>query len=137
MWFVYALIGALAAGIAAIFNKIGLKTIDSNLAASLRAVVIASAVVLFTFTTGKFSGLSAVNSSAWFWIILSGLAGAVSWIFYFAALKIGSASDVSAIDRFSIIFVVIFAILFLGEKFTWLKLFGAILIGAGAFLITR
>ena len=137
MWFVYALIGALAAGIAAIFNKIGLKTIDSNLAASLRAVVIALAVVLFTFCTGKFSGIGAVNSSAWFWIILSGLAGAVSWIFYFAALKIGSASDVSAIDRFSIIFVVIFAILFLGEKFTWLKLFLSILIGAGACFITK
>ena len=137
MWFVYALIGALVAGIAAIFNKIGLQTLDSNLAASLRAVIIALAVVLFTLATGKFSGLGAVNNSAWFWIILSGLAGAVSWIFYFAALKIGSSSDVSAIDRFSIIFVVIFAILFLGEKFTWLKLFGALLIGAGAFLITR
>lgn len=137
MWLILAFLSAITAALVAIFGKIGLKNVDSTMATSLRAVIMVVAVFGLAAVTGKFSGFSKLVTNDWFWIILSGLAGAASWVFYFAALKMGDASKVAAIDRTSIIFVVVLAILFLGEKFTWLKLFGALLIGTGAFLITR
>jgi transporter family protein len=137
MWAILAILSSVSAALVAIFGKVGLKNIDATMATALRAVIMAVAVFGLAVGTGKFSGLSKLAANDWVWIILSGLAGAASWIFYFAALKMGDATKVAAIDRTSIVFVVVLAILFLGEKFTWLKLLGAILIGAGAFLITR
>jgi transporter family protein len=137
MWFVLSFLSALTAALVAVFGKIGLSNVDSVLATSLRAIIMALTVLGLAFLTGKFSGLSQVTPNNLFWIILSGLAGAASWVFYFAALKIGEAGKVAAIDRTSIILVVVLAALFLGEKFTWLKLLGAILIGAGAVLISH
>ncbi|MEK7127436.1 MAG: EamA family transporter [Patescibacteria group bacterium] len=137
MWFLFAVLSSITAALVAIFGKIGLSNVDSTLATSLRAIIMAVAVFGLALFTGKFSGLSQITGNNMLWIFLSGLAGAASWVFYFAALKMGDATKVAAIDRTSIIFVVILAILFLGEKLTWLKLFGAILIGIGAFLITR
>lgn len=137
MWLVFAVLSSVTAALVAIFGKIGLSNVDSTLATSLRAIIMALAVFGLAFFTGKFSGLAQITGNNLLWIFLSGLAGAASWVFYFAALKMGEASKVAAIDRTSIIFVVVLAILFLGEKFTWLKLFGALLIGTGAFLITR
>ena len=77
-----------------------------------------------------------LGSREWILIILSGIAGAFSWLFYFVALKYGFASKVVAIDRLSIIFVVIFAVLFLGESFGWETAFGAVLMALGAILIS-
>ncbi len=137
MWFLFAVLSSITAALVAIFGKIGLKNVDSTLATSLRAIIMAVTVFGLALIAGKFTGFSKLVTNDWIWIVLSGLAGALSWIFYFAALKMGDASKVTAIDRTSIIFVVILAVFFLGEKFTLIKLFGALLIGAGAFLITR
>ena len=137
MWLIFAVLSSVTAALVAIFGKIGLSNVDSTLATSLRAIIMAIAVFGLAFFTGKFSGLAQITGGNMLWIALSGLAGAASWVFYFAALKMGDATKVAAIDRTSIIFVVVLAIIFLGEKLTWLKLVGALLIGLGAFLITH
>jgi len=140
-WTLYAFISAIFAALVAIFGKIGLKDVDSTLATTIRAVVMAVFLIIVSLSLGKFSlhsgsAASTITNKALYFIVLSGIAGALSWLFYFFAIKNGPASAVAAIDRTSIVFVVILAILFLGEKFSWLKIAGALLVAAGAFLIS-
>jgi transporter family protein len=134
-WIVYALLSALFASLVAIFGKIGLKDIDSTLATAIRSIVMALFLVAVSFSLGKFSMLESVNSKTLFFIILSGIAGAISWLFYFFAIKIGPASAVAAIDKTSIVFVFILALIFLGESFTYMKAGGALLVVLGALLM--
>ncbi|MBI4993435.1 EamA family transporter [Candidatus Wolfebacteria bacterium] len=137
MWILYAFLSAITAALVAIFAKLGLKDIDSTLATTIRSIIMAGFLVLTSLFLKKFEGFSfgVFNSREWILIILSGIAGALSWLFYFFALKYGLASKVAAIDRLSIIFVVFFAILFLGEIFSWKVAIGAILMASGAFLM--
>ena len=138
MWLFYAFLSAGFAALVAIFGKLGLKTIDPTLATTLRAIIMAGFLVLVSFAFKKFEefSLSSLSGREWVYIALAGVAGALSWLFYFSALRIGSAGAVSAIDRLSIVFVVILAALFLGEAFTWKVGLGAAFIALGAFLIT-
>lgn len=137
MWLILALLSALTAALVAIFGKLGLKGIDPTLATSVRAVIMALFLVAAAGVLGKFQGfsLASFSSKGWTYIILAGIAGALSWLFYFWALKIGPASAVAAIDRLSIVFVVIFAALLLGEAFTKYTGAGALLVVMGALLI--
>ena len=134
-WSINALLSAVFAAMVAIFGKIGLKEVDSTLATTIRSIVMAIFLVGVAFTLGKFSFLNTFNSKAILFIILSGVAGALSWLFYFFAIKSGTVSGVVAIDRTSVIFAFILAILFLSETFTWFKALGAILIAVGAVLL--
>lgn len=138
MWLVYALLSALTAGLVAIFGKLGLSKIDTTLATTLRALIMAGFFVVVSISLNKFKGFSFddLNGRQWLFIVLAGLAGALSWLFYFASLKIGEASKVAAIDRLSIVFVFVFAMLFLGEKFSLTGVAGAALITGGAILMT-
>ncbi|MCB9802910.1 EamA family transporter [Candidatus Nomurabacteria bacterium] len=136
LWIVYALLSAGFAALVAIFGKIGIQNLDSTLATSVRAVVMAGFLVIVSFFLGKFELLSTIHSKALIFIVLSGVAGALSWLFYFFALKHGQATGVASLDRLSVVFVLIFAILFLGEKLTWLKAIGAILLTGGAILMS-
>lgn len=122
----------------AIFAKLGLKDVDSTLATTVRAIIMAGFLILVSFFLKKFQGFSinSFSSKDWMLIALSGVAGALSWLFYFFALKYGLASRVAAIDRLSIVFVIVLAGLFLGETFGWKAGLGAILMAAGAILIT-
>ena len=122
----------------AIFAKLGLKDVDSTLATTVRAIIMAGFLILVSIFLKKFQGFSigTFSSRDWLLIALSGVAGALSWLFYFFALKYGLASRVAAIDRLSIVFVIILAGLFLGETFGWKSTFGALLMAAGAILIT-
>lgn len=137
MWIIYALISALTAALVAIFAKMGLKGIDSTLATTVRSIIMAGFLVIVSFLFRKFDGfsLSTFSSKDWLLIILAGIAGAVSWLFYFLALKNGNASGVVAIDRLSIVFVVIFAAIFLSEGLGWQSVIGALLMFSGAVLI--
>ena len=126
---------AVFAALVAIFGKIGLKEIDSTLATTIRAIVMAVFLVVVAFSLGKFSTLESITGKAMLFIILSGVAGALSWLFYFFAIKLGPVSAVAAIDRTSIIFVVLFAALFLSESLTWMKILGSILVAGGALLM--
>lgn len=137
-WILYALVSAAFAALVAVFGKIGLVStsgVDSTLATAVRAVIMAGFLVTAALALGKGKLITTLDSKALLWIALSGVAGAISWLFYFVALKHGPATGVSALDRLSVVFVVIFAIVFLGEAFTWQKAAGAVLITAGALLM--
>ncbi|MEK7134664.1 MAG: EamA family transporter [Patescibacteria group bacterium] len=137
MWVLYAFLAAGFAALVAIFGKIGLKGIDSTLATTVRGIIMALFLVCVAFAMRKFDGFSlqSFTGREWIFIILAGIAGALSWLFYFSALRAGPAGAVSAIDRLSIVFVVILAAIFLGEAFTWKIGIGALLMASGAILI--
>ena len=138
MWIVYAFLSALTAALVAIFAKLGLKNIDSTLATAVRAVIMGFFLVSVAFAFRKFDGFSfaSFTGKEWILIILSGIAGALSWLFYFFALKTGTASQVVAIDKLSVVMVVILAAIFLGEAFTWRVAVGATLMTIGAIFLT-
>lgn len=138
MWWLYALLSAITAALVAIFGKIGLKNIDSTLATTLRSVIMAVFLLLAAAALGKFNGfrLSTLAGRDWLFIALAGIAGALSWLFYFFALKVGLVNKVVVIDRLSLVFVVFLSALFLGEAFTWKVALGAALMVGGALFIT-
>ncbi|MFH0804602.1 MAG: EamA family transporter [Patescibacteria group bacterium] len=131
-WIPYALLSAFFAALVAVFGKLGLSGIDSTLATTVRSVVMAGFLVCLSFVLGKAHLLSSLNSKTLVAIILSGVAGALSWLFYFMALRVGPASGVAAVDRLSVVFVLILALLFLGEHLTWKTGVGISLVTVGA-----
>lgn len=135
-WIVYALLAAIFAALVAILGKIGIKDIDTTVATAVRAVVMAVFLVAAAAVLGKAGGLTSIGRRPFLFIALSGLAGAMSWLFYFLALKHGPAIGVSAIDRLSVAFVFVLAVLFLNEAFTWRAAIGAVLVVGGAILMT-
>jgi|SRR3989344_2336432 len=134
-WIIYALLAALFAGLVAIFGKLGLKNVDVNLATTIRAFVMFSFLVLVVLFQKKISLITEFRTIDYIFIILAGIAGALSWLFYFLALKTGDATKVASLDRLSVVFVMVFALLFLGEKFSLKVLSGIILIVVGAVLM--
>jgi len=134
-WLIFGLLSALFAALVAIFGKLGLGKIDTTLATTARAAVMFVFLLLTTGFMGKLSGLGSIDAKGWFYIILAGVAGALSWLCYFWALRIGRASQVAPIDRLSVVFVIILAALFLGEKIGWKSGVGATLVTVGAILI--
>ncbi|MDO8572185.1 MAG: EamA family transporter [bacterium] len=134
-WIIYALLSAFFAALVAIFGKIGLKGIDATFATTLRSIIMAAFLVITSLALGKLDFHTQLGGKAFTFIALSGIAGALSWLFYFSALKNGPASGVAALDRLSVVFVLALALLFLGEQFTWKSSIGAFLIAAGAILM--
>jgi transporter family protein len=134
-WIFFALLSAIAASLVAIFGKIGLKNIDSTLATSVRSIVMALFLISVALVMGKLKDIGTLNTKALLFIGLSGIAGAISWLFYFYAIKTGPVSGVIAIDKLSIVLAILLAALFLGESLTWKTAIGAILITGGAFLV--
>ncbi len=135
-WIIFAILSAVFASLVAIFGKIGIANIDSTLATSVRAVIMAAFLAVVSFSLGKFKLLHTIGSKALTFIILSGIAGAISWLFYFVALKRGPASGVAALDRLSVVFVFILAVFFLHEQASWKSILGGIMIALGAILMT-
>lgn len=137
-WFTLATLSAIFAALTAIFAKVGLTRVDANFATIVRSLVMAAFLLLVGFATGRLapSFWQTLDRKALLFIVLSGLAGATSWLFYFWALKVGLASKVAPIDRLSIVFVLLFAVIFLGEKLSALAVIGVILMSAGALLLT-
>jgi transporter family protein len=119
LWVIYALLAAVFAGLVAIFGKIGIQNVDSTLATTVRAVVMAFFLISVSLALGKAKLLTTFDGRALTFIVLSGVAGALSWLFYFVALKAGPAGAVASLDRLSVVFVVVLAALFLGEALTW------------------
>jgi transporter family protein len=136
-WLLFALLSAIFAALVAIFGKIGLQGIDSNTATAIRAVIMALFLLIVISFQGKLGDVSSIisNHKALTFIILSGVAGALSWLFYFVALKMGTVAQVLSIDRLSIVFAVVFALIFIGEKVDLKSWIGAGLISAGAILM--
>jgi transporter family protein len=135
-WIIFSLLSAMFAALVGIFGKVGISGVDSTLATTVRAIVMAGFLFLVTLSLGKFSLLGTINNKLFLFIVLSGVAGALSWLCYFFALRYGPASGVAALDRLSVVFVLIFAVLFLAEKLTLKTGFGALLISIGAILMS-
>lgn len=138
MWLIFSLLSAITAAGVAIFAKMGLKNIDTTLATTIRSIIMALFLVITSLSFGKFRGFSfqSLNGKEWMLIVLAGISGALSWLFYFLALKIGLATKVAVVDRLSLIFVIIFASIFLGEVLTWRTVLGALVMVSGALVIT-
>lgn len=138
MWIIFALLAAVSAALVAIFGKLGLKTIDSTLGTTIRSIVMALFLILTSLLLGKWKHFTwtSLSSKDWWLIVLAGIAGALSWLFYFFALKNGDATKVATLDRLSIVFIIILAAIFLSEGLTWKSLLGATCMAIGAILIS-
>lgn len=134
-WLVWALLSALFAGLTAILAKVGVAGINSHLATAVRTgvvLVFAWTIVAFTGQAGELAGLS---RRTWIFLTLSGLATGLSWLCYFRALQLGEASRVAPVDKLGVVFVLVFAALFLGESMTVKTLVGALLVTAGVIVL--
>ena len=134
-WLVYALISAFFGALTAILAKIGIKNIDSNLETAIRTVIIlffAWGIVLFQ---GTFKQLSSISRFSLVFLVLSGIATGLSWLFYFKALQLGKVSQVSPIDKLSLVITIILAVFILKEKISLSIAIGAVLMSIGAVLI--
>ena len=135
-WIVYAVGSAFFASLVALFGKIGISHIDSTLATTVRSIIMALFLIVVVLYFGKFENIKTLDSKAMTFIVLSGVAGALSWLLYFVALKRGPISGVVALDRTSVVFALVLALLFAGESFRWKALFGAVLVSIGAILMS-
>jgi transporter family protein len=134
-WFGWALASAFFAGLTALFGKIGVEEINSNLATLIRTIIILGLVAALVALNRDWQPLSSVPRRTWIFLILSGAATGASWACYYHALKIGPASGVAPIDKLSVVFVAILAVTFLGERLQLAGWLGIGLIGAGAALL--
>lgn len=136
-WLIYALLSAITAAAVAILGKIGLQHLDANTATAIRAIVMAIFLVGVVVVQGKLNLINTFfnDKKALLIIALSGVAGALSWLFYFMAIKEGKVSQVAPIDKLSVVFAVIFAAIIFGEKISLLSAIGVAMIAAGAVLV--
>lgn len=134
-WIFYAIGSAVFASLVAIFGKIGLKDIDPTMATTVRTIVMTIFLVIVSLFLKKFSNLETIVGKPLLFIILSGIAGALSWLCYFFAIKNGPISGVIALDRTSVLFTLFLAALFLGETFTTKTALGGALILGGLLLV--
>jgi transporter family protein len=115
-WFYWALLSAVFAALTAIFAKIGIQGVDSDLATLIRTAIIIVLLAAFVGFAGKWSNPLSLAPRTWLFLTLSGLATGASWLCYFRALQIGEASKVAPVDKLSLVLVAIFAFAFLGER---------------------
>lgn len=130
-WMFWALLSAVFAALTVIFAKIGIEAVDSDLATLIRTAVIIAVLACFVYFTGKWSNPFSFSSRSWLFLVLSGLATGASWVCYFRALKLGDVSKVAPVDKFSIVLVILFAVIFLHERPSGREWAGIALIGAG------
>lgn len=135
MWWIYALLAAVFAALTAIFAKIGLKDINSDLATAIRTVVILIIAWGVAFFRGETHGMTLISKQGLLFLILSGIATGFSWLFYFKALQLGKVSQVAPVDKLSLALVIILSVLFLGEPLTWKMLVGSLLIIGGTIVL--
>ena len=137
MWVYYALLSAVFAALVAIFAKIGLKNVDPNLATAIRTCVILIITWGIVIGTNSLNEIKTLSKQNWTFLILSGIATGISWLFYFRALSLGDASRVVPIDKLSVVFVILLSFLILREPFSWRVLLGGCLIVAGTLVIIK
>ena len=134
-WPFWALLSAAFAALTAIFAKIGVDAVNSNLATFIRTGVIVVAAAIMVAVTNSWQPPSQISSRTWLFLVLSGIATGASWFCYFRALKLGDAARVAPIDKLSVVFVAVFSVLFLGEKLSPPNWLGVALIAVGAILV--
>lgn len=135
MWWMYALLSALFAALTAILAKIGIKGVNTDLATAIRTVVILLVAWGIVFMRGGTDPLPALTRQNWLFLILSGVATGLSWIFYFKALQLGKVSQVAPVDKLSVAIAILLSVVFLGEVLTWKAALGAALIIGGTLVL--
>jgi transporter family protein len=134
-WQLWAVLSAIFAALTAIFAKVGVANINSDLATFIRTCVILLTLALIVYATGQFENPTSISPRTYLFLVLSGLATGASWLCYFRALKLGNASQVAPVDKLSVVLVAIFGALLLGEKLTMLNWLGVALIAFGAVMV--
>jgi bacterial/archaeal transporter family protein len=134
-WLIWALLSAVFAALTAIFAKIGVEDINSDMATLIRTVIVLISLALILLATGKLTHTGPISTKTWTFLLLSGLGTGASWLCYFRALKLGPATLVAPIDKLSVVLVALFGVVFLGERPSLQGWLGIALIAAGAVLI--
>ena len=134
-WFYWAVLSAVFAAMTAIFAKIGIEGVDSDLATLIRTAVVIVVLAAFVVATGKWSDPLALPGRTWLFLSLSGLATGASWVCYFRALQIGEASKVAPVDKLSLVLVAVFAFAFLGERPSLREWTGIGMVAAGVLVL--
>jgi transporter family protein len=135
-WFQWALLSAMFAALTAIFAKVGIRGVDSDLATLVRTTVILVVLAAFVVWTGKWLNPLALPSKTWVFMVLSGLATGASWVCYFRALQIGNASQVAPVDKLSLVLVAVFAFAFLGERPSLREWAGIAMVAGGVLVLS-
>src|SRR5437764_13788080 len=135
MWWMYALLSAFFAALTAIFAKVGIKNVDTDLATAIRTVVILFIAWGIAFFRGGAYAISDLSRQNIIFLILSGIATGLSWIFYFKALQLGKVSQVAPVDKLSVALAIALSVLFLGESLTLKNIIGAVLIIGGTLVL--
>ncbi len=135
MWWLYAILSALFAALTAIFAKVGVKNVNSDLATAIRTVVILIISWGIAFFSGGTAKITQLTKHNLLFLILSGIATGLSWIFYFKALQLGKVSQVAPVDKLSVALAIVLSVIFLGEVLTWKTAIGAGLIIAGTIVL--
>lgn len=135
LWVIYALLSALFAALTSILAKIGINGVDSNLATAIRTVVVLVMAWGLVFMTGVQKQISNIGARSWLFLVLSGIATGLSWLFYYRALQMGDASRVVPIDKSSVVISMVLAFIVLKEQLTWQAIVGGLLITAGTFVL--
>ena len=135
MWQVYAILSAIFAALTAIFAKIGVSNINSNLATAIRTLVILFITWAIAFATVPLRDIKDISRQSLLFLILSGLATGFSWLFYFKALQVGDASKVAPVDKLRVVFTIILAFVLLGEPVSPKVIVGGLLILAGSLVL--
>lgn len=135
MWWIYALLSALFASLTAIFAKVGITGVNSNLATAIRTVIILMVAWGIVFARGETKGIATLSKQNLIFLIISGIATGLSWIFYFKALQIGKVSQVAPVDKLSVALTILLSVIFLGEALTIKTAIGAVLIIAGTLVL--
>lgn len=134
-WQFWALLSAMFAALTALFAKVGIENVDSDLATFIRTLIIAAVLAGILAAMGKFQSPASISGRTYIFLILSGLATGASWLCYFRALKLGDAARVAPVDKLSIVLVAVFGVLFLGEKLSAVNWLGVVLCTAGIILV--
>ena len=134
-WFYWAVLSAVFAALTAIFAKIGIQGVDSDLATLVRTAIILVVLSGFVIYAHKWSNPLQLSAKTWTFLVLSGLATGASWVCYFRALKIGDASKVAPVDKLSVVLVALFATLFLGDRPSIREWFGIALVAGGIVIL--
>ena len=135
MWVIFAILSAIFAALTSILAKVGIESVNSNLATAIRTIVVVFMAWLMIFITGNQNGIVDISKKSWIFLILSGLATGASWLCYYKALQLGEASKVVPIDKLSIAITIVLAFIFLGEQITLKTLIGCCLIVTGTFVM--
>lgn len=134
-WVLFALGSAFFASLTAIFGKLGVTGLNSNVATLIRTIVIFFVTIGIIWLRDEWQRPASIPASGWVYLILSGIATGLSWLCYYRALQLGPVTKVAPIDKLSVAFAILMGIVFLGEKLTWPVALGGSLIVAGSVVI--